>query len=82
MEILDQRRRLKEATEIKARIDEVGEENLTAEEGRKLMEVSNKYGDLYYAYGETSSEWVVNGVELDYSGIDCGRTRLRLPVPL
>lgn len=42
------------------------------EEKRKLqMKIDNKYGALYYAYGEDSSTWLVNGVENNYADVDC-----------
>ena len=41
------------------------------EEKRKLMTVENKYGAGYYYGGESSSEWVVNGVSVNYADVDC-----------
>ena len=41
------------------------------EEQRKLMTVENKYGAGYYYGGESSSEWVVNGMNMNYADVDC-----------
>ena len=70
-EIVEHRRSLKEADELAKRVHEVGHDHLSPDERRRLVEAENKFGALYYAYGEDSSTWIVNGVELDYSGIDC-----------
>ena len=40
-------------------------------EKRKLMTIENKYGAGYYYGGETSSEWLINGVEMNYADVDC-----------
>ena len=41
------------------------------EEKRKLMTVANKYGAGYYYGGESSSEWIVNGKNMNYADVDC-----------
>ena len=56
------------AAKAMAKRNELIKEN---EEKRKLMTVENKYGAGYYYGGESSSEWVVNGVSMNYADVDC-----------
>ena len=52
-------RSLRAAKEIGKRAAEVGQENLTEDERRKLMTAESKYGASYYAYGDDSSTCAV-----------------------